>query len=86
MRPARGLRRRAFCQRSLALVGLSLLAGCGTPTPKALQLTPAPPGEAAAVVASELTRARREGRELLVYVGATWCEPCQRFHRAASPA
>jgi thiol-disulfide isomerase/thioredoxin len=21
---------------------------------------------------------------LLVYVGATWCEPCQRFHRAAA--
>jgi 7-cyano-7-deazaguanine synthase in queuosine biosynthesis len=27
--------------------------------------------------------ARAEGRAFLVYVGATWCEPCQRFHRAA---
>lgn len=24
-----------------------------------------------------------EGRTLLVYVGATWCEPCLRFHEAA---
>ena len=22
------------------------------------------------------------GRRVLVYVGATWCEPCQRFHKA----
>lgn len=27
--------------------------------------------------------ARAEGRTPLVYVGATWCEPCQYFHRAA---
>lgn len=24
------------------------------------------------------------GRKLVVYVGATWCEPCQRFHKAAA--
>ncbi len=24
-----------------------------------------------------------EGRSLVVYVGAPWCEPCQRFHEAA---
>ncbi len=24
-----------------------------------------------------------DGRELLVYVGAKWCEPCRRFHDAA---
>lgn len=28
-------------------------------------------------------RARSEGREPLVYVGATWCEPCRYFHDAA---
>jgi thiol-disulfide isomerase/thioredoxin len=27
--------------------------------------------------------ARAEGRVPLVYVGATWCEPCQYFHAAA---
>jgi thiol-disulfide isomerase/thioredoxin len=25
----------------------------------------------------------RESRPVVVYVGATWCEPCMRFHRAA---
>lgn len=32
---------------------------------------------------SELARAAADGRRLLVYVGATWCEPCRRFHDAA---
>lgn len=37
----------------------------------------------AAYVQTELARAKRDGRQVLVYVGATWCEPCQRFHNAA---
>lgn len=36
-----------------------------------------------AMVRAELLRAETDERDLLVYVGATWCEPCQRFHRAA---
>jgi thiol:disulfide interchange protein len=45
----------------------------------------APPGEdVAAIVGRELARARAEGRDLVVYVGASWCEPCQRFHHAAA--
>ena len=43
-----------------------------------------PTGEVATIVDSEQKRAAREGRKLLVYVGATWCEPCQRFHHAAA--
>ncbi|MBX3189042.1 MAG: thioredoxin family protein [Labilithrix sp.] len=39
--------------------------------------------DAAAVVRDERARARGDGRDLVVYVGATWCEPCQHFHRAA---
>src|SRR5262249_45611898 len=35
-------------------------------------------------IRNELDKAHGEGRQLLVYVGATWCEPCQRFHRAAA--
>ena len=27
-------------------------------------------------------KSRTEGRKTVVYVGATWCEPCQRFHKA----
>jgi len=34
------------------------------------------------LVRESKTRADAEGRRLLVYVGATWCEPCQVFHRA----
>jgi len=44
----------------------------------------APEGEdVATVVRRELEKARKDGRDLLVYVGAVWCEPCQRFHHAA---
>jgi hypothetical protein len=39
-------------------------------------------GDAAAAVRGEMDRAKRDGRSLLVYVGATWCEPCKVFHRA----
>jgi hypothetical protein len=37
----------------------------------------------AALVRTERTRAGASHRQLLVYVGAVWCEPCQRFHHAA---
>src|SRR4051812_20113525 len=40
-------------------------------------------GDLKTAVQREVTRASAEGRDLLVYVGATWCEPCQRFHKAA---
>ena len=44
----------------------------------------APAGEdAATVVKRELERAHTDKKRLLVYVGATWCEPCKRFHDAA---
>jgi thiol-disulfide isomerase/thioredoxin len=33
-------------------------------------------------IAGELARGRTDRRGVLVYVGATWCEPCQSFHRA----
>lgn len=39
--------------------------------------------DVATSVRREIERARKDGRDLLVYVGATWCEPCQRFHHAA---
>jgi len=40
--------------------------------------------DAAHVVRDERDRARSDGRDLVVYVGAKWCEPCQRFHHAAA--
>jgi thiol-disulfide isomerase/thioredoxin len=33
-------------------------------------------------VAEELRRGQQGHRGVLVYVGATWCEPCQGFHHA----
>jgi hypothetical protein len=40
-------------------------------------------GDVQEIVRSELARAQRDGHRVLVYVGAAWCEPCQRFHEAA---
>lgn len=48
-----------------------------------LRFEPAPPGEVRALVRAFVARARAEGREPIVYVGASWCEPCRYFHAAA---
>ena len=42
----------------------------------------APAGDVAELARAETSAAKDAGRALVVYVGATWCEPCQRFHRA----
>jgi thiol-disulfide isomerase/thioredoxin len=39
-------------------------------------------GEIPPVVARHRQQAEAAGEDVLVYVGATWCEPCQRFHEA----
>jgi thiol-disulfide isomerase/thioredoxin len=46
-------------------------------------VTPTKKPELAAEVREARARAVADGRSLIVYVGATWCEPCQRFHAAA---
>jgi thiol-disulfide isomerase/thioredoxin len=46
-------------------------------------VTPAKKAELAAEVQEARAQAIADGRSLIVYVGATWCEPCQRFHAAA---
>ena len=51
---------------------------------QAVELIKAPGGEVAPTVKRELERARADGRRLLVYVGASWCEPCRYFHDAAA--
>jgi len=45
-------------------------------------LAPEGDEDLAAVVKRELDRAKADQKDLLVYVGATWCEPCQRLHKA----
>ncbi|MFK7986428.1 MAG: TlpA family protein disulfide reductase [Sandaracinaceae bacterium] len=82
-----------------ALVCLVVLVGCTPAEPAAVlpepatqetrpsgpQLTfvQAEPGDVAAQVMGFMAEARADARVPLVYVGATWCEPCQYFHRAA---
>jgi hypothetical protein len=41
-------------------------------------------GDVASIVREQAALAKADGGELLVYVGASWCEPCQRFHEAAA--
>ena len=50
-----------------------------------MRIVAAPSGsDVAALIRQARLNARAEKRELLVYVGATWCEPCKRFHEAAN--
>jgi hypothetical protein len=77
------------------LVALLLVSGCKSATPSELDPgAPAPKagirwlraqesGDVAALVRTEQKRTGASPRQLLVYVGAAWCEPCQRFHHAA---
>lgn len=48
-----------------------------------VEIVAAPEGAVANLVLGELTRAERDGRDLVIYVGAEWCEPCKYFHDAA---
>lgn len=74
--------------RAAAVVVLAALLACDSPKPepqtKHVEIVKAGGGDVAPMVAREEAKAESEGRTLLVYVGATWCEPCQRFHQAAS--
>ncbi len=54
------------------------------PATAGVVFVPAPSDEPVEpVVRRALASALVEKRTLVVYVGATWCEPCRRFHRAA---
>lgn len=48
-----------------------------------VRFVPATEGEVVPRVRAFVAEARAEGRTPLVYVGATWCEPCRYFHAAA---
>ena len=41
-----------------------------------------PDADALSLVRTERLRAKAEGRVLIVYAGAGWCEPCKRFKNA----
>src|SRR3569832_2958866 len=40
--------------------------------------------DVAPIIAKEVARAEHDHKKLLVYLGATWCEPCVKFHKAAA--
>ncbi len=40
--------------------------------------------DVAETVRREVVRAKADKRDVIVYVGAAWCEPCQYFHNAAA--
>jgi len=44
------------------------------------------PALARDAVVAERWHSHQEGRRLVVYVSAVWCEPCERFQAACAPA
>lgn len=52
--------------------------------PQGVRFVKAGPGDdAAKLIKAERDAVLSDGRQLIVYVGAKWCEPCQKFHQAA---
>lgn len=75
-------------RRSLLALACAASLACTTKSPAApagkLRLIEgAHAGDLAASVAEQLKKTAQADRTLLVYVGATWCEPCRYFHDAA---
>ncbi len=80
---------------TLSSLGCSDAKVRAAPTAEASSASPAPTGhvewialpasvDPASFVQRESARAAADGKKLVIYVGATWCEPCQRFHQAAA--
>jgi thiol-disulfide isomerase/thioredoxin len=82
---------------ALATLAIAPVSGCKTapdearPSPTGvahvarMQLDDAPAsGDVDVLVRQALAKSAAEKRRLIVYVGATWCEPCRRFHEAAA--
>lgn len=82
--------------RSLSMLAL-VLVGCTTRSPGDATQAPTAvkpkgkmriidaPAEPAAIeklVMAKSAECKTQGRTLLVYAGAKWCEPCKRFHEA----
>jgi thiol-disulfide isomerase/thioredoxin len=80
-------RRSPIARRLTSACLVLLLAGCSqrAPAAKRVELIEAPvAGELASYVAQEVARGAREQVPVLVYVGATWCEPCHAFQAATT--
>jgi thiol-disulfide isomerase/thioredoxin len=82
---------RSYARRRLVIVLGSILMGCTPAADSGRQVAPARPqliagpqsgDDLAGACAAELEKAHVQHATLVVYVGAPWCEPCRRFHRA----
>ncbi len=63
---------------------LALVVACSSPHGK-LELVDAPPmHDVKPLIVEQLAQAQHDGKRLLVYLGASWCEPCRHFHDAAA--
>lgn len=89
---------KALLRRRVAILLVLGLVACRSedpspagpePTAKAttakgkVEIIAAPEGELAPIVKDALAKAKGDGKDLVVYAGAAWCEPCLRFHEAA---
>jgi hypothetical protein len=72
------------CAVSRLVLLFALVACQNTASHSAVEIVEAPAGttDVAALVRQTAQRTQAEHRRLLVYVGATWCEPCQQIHAA----
>lgn len=77
--------------RSFASAALLVVVGCTKPGPVAPAIDPtatvrfvtAPmDGVVSTIMADQLARSKTENRRVLLYAGASWCEPCRFFHEA----
>ena len=77
---ARGRYDPTMSSRFAILALVTACQGAAVPT-GAVEAVPAPAtGDAAAWIASQ----RAPGKDTIVYVGASWCEPCRHFHDAVA--
>ena len=71
-------------KRAALLVLLACNSQSAPPSGGRVEIIAAPAtGDIAPYIASEVSRGARDRVPVLVYVGATWCEPCRDFHAAA---
>lgn len=77
--------------RAFATATLLVVVGCTKPPPAAPAIDPnstvrfvtAPmDGVVATIMADQLSRSKAGNRRVLLYAGASWCEPCRYFHEA----
>jgi thiol-disulfide isomerase/thioredoxin len=71
---------------AIALTFVGLSPGCQSTKPRStIDFIEAPAlDQVKPWIAEQKNLALAQGKQVLVYVGAPWCEPCEIFHKAAS--